>query len=548
MLLQGGVDLDLLDFAVQILLDLLKQILVLGFGGLGGLLLVLRLKAQITGIDVLEGLFLVLMHDLQAELIYILGAEQQIIALAQHKLGIGQLAQAVGVVTGGKIDALLILGHLLDVLIQRDELLLLGGVEHQQITQQILVHAVVTVDAELDLAAEALPEGFVLLAVIDEHRVQLVLDLLFQRVAHQLELVILLQRFTADVQAQILAVHNALDKAEIVRQQIAALLHNHNAGGIQGQTLLVLLGVVVVGGGAGDKEQRRVGGSALGPAGDDPQRVSVVHELGLVELVVVLVLDLTLGALPDGHHAIQRFQLGVGLILGLVVVTGVLRLRLLAGFFAEHRDGETDVVAVLLDKVCQRIFLKILAVVVGIGIVLQHQNDLGAHIVLVGLSQGVALHTSGLPLPGGVGALCAGDNGDLLRHHKGGVEADTELADDVDVIALVFGLEIERAALGNRAEVLFQILLRHADAVIADGQRAAVLVRLDMDLQIVLCDADGGIGQALEIALVAGIRRIGDQLTQKDLAVCIDRIDHQVEQLFALSLELTHCHGRKPHL
>jgi len=201
MLLQGGVDLDLLDLAVQILLDLLKQILVLGFGGLGGLLLVLRLKAQITGIDVLEGLFLVLMHDLQAELIYILGAEQQIIALAQHKLGIGQLAQAVGVVTGGKIDALLILGHLLDVLIQRDELLLLGGVEHQQITQQILMHAVVAVDAELDLAAEALPEGFVLLAVIDEHRVQLVLDLLFQRVAHQLELVILLQRFTADVQA-----------------------------------------------------------------------------------------------------------------------------------------------------------------------------------------------------------------------------------------------------------------------------------------------------------------------------------------------------------
>ena len=72
--------------------------------------------------------------------------------------------------------------------------------------------------------------------------------------------------------------------------------------------------------------------------------------------------------------------------------------------------------------------------------------------------------------------------------------------------------------------------------VIADGQRAAVLVRLDMDLQIVLRDADGGIGQAFEIALVAGVRRVGDQLTQEDLAVCIDRIDHQVKQLLLSAL------------
>jgi hypothetical protein len=69
-----------------------------------------------------------------------------------------------------------------------------------------------------------------------------------------------------------------------------------------------------------------------------------------------------------------------------------------------------------------------------------------------------------------------------------------------------------------------------------------------MDLQIVLRDADGGIGQALEIALIAGVRRVGDQLTQENLAVCIDRIDHQVKQLFALGLELMHSHSRKPHL
>ena len=50
MLLQGGVDLDFLDLAVQGLLDLLKQVLVLVGGLLGGFLFLLGLQAQITGV------------------------------------------------------------------------------------------------------------------------------------------------------------------------------------------------------------------------------------------------------------------------------------------------------------------------------------------------------------------------------------------------------------------------------------------------------------------------------------------------------------------
>ena len=98
MLLQGGVDLDFLDLAVQGLLDLLKQVLVLVGGLLGGFLFLLGLQAQITGVDVLEFLLFVIVHHLQAEFIHILGAQQQVVALAQHQLGVGQLAQAVSVV------------------------------------------------------------------------------------------------------------------------------------------------------------------------------------------------------------------------------------------------------------------------------------------------------------------------------------------------------------------------------------------------------------------------------------------------------------------
>ena len=63
-----------------------------------------------------------------------------------------------------------------------------------------------------------------------------------------------------------------------------------------------------------------------------------------------------------------------------------------------------------------------------------------------------------------------------------------------------------------------------------------------MNLQILFLDVDGSVGQALEIALVAGVRRIGNQFAQKDFLVGVNRIDHQVQQLFALGLKLTHSH------
>ena len=98
MILHSRVDLHIFDLAVQGLLDLLKQVLVLVGGLLGGFLFLLGLQAQITGVDVLEFLLFVIVHHLQAEFIHILGAQQQVVALAQHQLGVGQLAQAVSVV------------------------------------------------------------------------------------------------------------------------------------------------------------------------------------------------------------------------------------------------------------------------------------------------------------------------------------------------------------------------------------------------------------------------------------------------------------------
>ena len=205
-----------------------------------------------------------------------------------------------------------------------------------------------------------------------------------------------------------------------------------------------------------------------------------------------------------------------------------------------------DVVAVFLHQIRKLVIIQILAELVLVGVILHHHDDVGAHFLLVGLRESVALHALALPLPGLLLTLGTGDDSDLLRHHERGIEAHAELADNVNVVALVLGLEIQRAGLGDGAQILFQLVLGHADAVVRHGEGAAVLVHRQVDLQIVLADADGGVGQALEIPLVAGVGGVGDQLAQKNLPVGVNGIDHQVQQLFALGLELMHCHDRIP--
>ena len=79
----------------------------------------------------------------------------------------------------------------------------------------------------------------------------------------------MLEHLPGDVQGQILGIHQALYKAEAVRQQIGALVHDKHTAGVKLQALLILPGVVVHGGVGGDEQQGRVGGSALGGGADD---------------------------------------------------------------------------------------------------------------------------------------------------------------------------------------------------------------------------------------------------------------------------------------
>ena len=379
-----------------------------------------------------------------------------------------------------------------------------------------------------------MPELLVFLLVVLLHLQQLGLDLFLQGGGDDLQLAVMLQNFTADVQGEIGGIHNALHKAEAVGQQVGALVHDHHAGGVELQALLILPGVEVIGGLGGDIQHGLIGHGALGAGVDDGQGVLPVVELLLVEGVIFLRGDLGLLPLPQRNLGVDGLPLLHRLPLGLIVVPGVGGLGLLAVVLHLHGDGVADIVGVFLDELLELSGLQILVIVLLVGVGLQVHDDVGAGLLLLAGGDGVAVGPVGLPHPGLVAAPGLGDDGDGVGHHKGGVEAHAELADDVDVLGgLVVGgqvgLELAGAAVGDGAQVGLQILPAHADAVVRHGEGALFLVGDDGDLQVRPADAHGIVGEGLIGQLVLRVAGVGDELPQEDLLVGIDRVDHQVQ-------------------
>ena len=94
------------------------------------------------------------------------------------------------------------------------------------------------------------------------------------------------------------------------------------------------------------------------------------------------------------------------------------------------------------------------------------------------------------------------------------------------------------------AQVLFKLVFGHANAGVGHRDGTSVAVEGHMNSQLVLAYLDVGISQAFEIELVHGVGCVGDKLAQEDFLVGVDRINHEIEQFFALCLEFLH--GMKP--
>ncbi len=128
------------------------------------------------------------------------------------------------------------------------------------------------------------------------------------------------------------------------------------------------------------------------------------------------------------------------------------------------------------------------------------------------------------------------ENTHPFRHHEDRVEPDTELPDQAPRRAAAALLQRLQEGLGpgvrDRPEVLGEFLARQAVPVVRDRQRLGRVVRRDRNLQrqVRLVNLRAA-GQLRVPQLLHGVRGIGHQLANEDLAVRVKRMNDDVQQL-----------------
>ena len=120
---------------------------------------------------------------------------------------------------------------------------------------------------------------------------------------------------------------------------------------------------------------------------------------------------------------------------------------------------------------------------------------------------------------------------------KAEIETDAELADQRR--SLRSAREAFEEGLGagarDRAEIVDHLRLAHADAVVGDRELARPAGKADLELRVGGKQVGGLQGDHAQP--FAGVGGVGDQLAEKDVAVRIDRMHHEVQEFRDLGLE-----------
>ncbi len=85
--------------------------------------------------------------------------------------------------------------------------------------------------------------------------------------------------------------------------------------------------------------------------------------------------------------------------------------------------------------------------------------------------------------------------------------------------------------------------LSHANAVIADGQGAVLFIGCNMNVQVFFFTFMEVSVRLLKYSLSQASDALEISSRRKISRLVLNRIDHQVKQLFALGLKLMHCHS-----
>ena len=349
-----------------------------------------------------------------------------------------------------------------------------------------------------------------------------------------------LQQLTAHIQGEVSRVDHAFDKAQVGGQQGFCVVHDEHAFDVELDACRLFPVVQVHGRFAGDVQQLGVLGAALhAVVGVGQWCLKVVTDL-LVKLVVFVSADVFFGSSPNSAAFVNRFPLaGFDHATGLAATLFVILVDQLAVFplFLFHHDGQADVVGVFVDDAFQ---------LPGAGVIHSVVKQMQDH-ARSPLGTGDALHLKVARAAADpahalrvLHAGAAGLHGDFVGHDKAGVKAHAKLANELRVgllVATEFAHKVFGTALGNRAQMVDGLLRAHADAVVGNGERFGVFVKGHFDLELGVALVQATVVDGFKAQFVAGVRRIADQLAQKNLFVGIQRVGDEVQQLRNFGLE-----------
>ena len=199
----------------------------------------------------------------------------------------------------------------------------------------------------------------------------------------------------------------------------------------------------------------------------------------------------------------------------------------------DHRHGQRDMISPFADDRFEphrfQIFFRVR---------LDMQHDAGTRCFAGRGRQSELARAFGSPGEGFAGTGSAGSYFNAISDHESGIKPNSELTDQARPVLRLRGCQFLSKRLGARtgdgAQIVDQILPGHANPVVGDQQCARLLIWHDADFGLGR-RRERGIGQCFKPAAIAGIGAIGDQFTQKDFPLGVERVDNKVQQASDLS-------------
>merc|ERR1712100_160048 len=534
-------DNSLLDLGAESLLEPVGELLVsLGELLVLGLLLgiIVELEVLLVGAHELEALELgKLRHGVLIDRVDVV---EDLNALLAETLEVWRFLGGFLVLSGNVIDVFLALGHARDILLEGGEVVTrLGGLETEELRELGAVGGVL-VEAEFDGLVELLPEVDVLLVVLGGlGRVGSLLLLAFLLLLLLLVALLLLLRHLADhleglgdklllddtenlgglehlagdIQWKVLGIDDTLNEGQPPWHEVFELISDEDTTDIEldvGRLGLAL--EEVIWGLLWDEEDRLELDLTFSGEVHLGERLLGILGNGGVETVVLVLLDVTRGAGPDGGLGVDLGPLDnllvhlLGLRLGglvtvldleLILLLLVLLLLsflglllwllldwdlLLDGLGLLEVNWEGNELRVLLHELLDLVALGEL-----LAVVLEVESDGGTAaegITLRVLLNGERRVGGGLPDVLLV-VVVLGADGDLVGDEVDGVETDTELTDEVDVATLLELLEEGGGTgLGNGSQIVDEVLLGHTDTPVGESKGILGLVWRDPHFEL----------------------------------------------------------------